>query len=33
VAVMLTIGRKSVLWPYLRPRVMPIWNMLSVKLS
>jgi len=33
VAVMLTIGRQSVLWSYLHPRVMPIWKLVSVKLS
>jgi hypothetical protein len=33
VAVMVTIGEKSALWPYLRPRLTPIWSVVSAKFS
>jgi O-antigen/teichoic acid export membrane protein len=33
VAVMVSIGPSCVLWPYLRPRVMPLWSALGVKLG
>ena len=30
-AVMLTIGKKSVLWPYLRPRMLPLRDMVAAR--
>jgi len=33
VAVMLTIGKKSVLWPYVQPRVQPIHDVLVARLG
>ncbi len=33
VAAMLSIGPKSIIWPYLQPRVRPLWNLVTERLG